>query len=250
MISRRIMTCFCTRLCLLHVCCTVGKTTTSVYNQVWFSCDHHIYPFNWHMQQGGFFHFNCRRSVAYQSPPLCQNDKPAFLYYVLITFSWHIQEKTTFRGFLSCVNKPDFRLWLLAKVYLFPIASWKSGGNLCDLDFTGQYLTPAGEARGDVFYFDYGVVVFWGLEKHQVSTSPVWISHWHHIKFLRDGLVVSYVWLGTLCWRSESLPLMTSRGAAFWPWFHTLMFSSGASTSTGCTLVTNKLLTWVRTLLH
>ena len=33
----------------------------------------------------------------------------------------------------------------------------------------GQYVGANGEAQGDVFYFDYGVVAFWGLEKLQVS---------------------------------------------------------------------------------
>ena len=33
----------------------------------------------------------------------------------------------------------------------------------------GQYVSASGEAQGDVFYFDYGVVAFWGLEKPQVN---------------------------------------------------------------------------------
>lgn len=33
--------------------------------------------------------------------------------------------------------------------------------------FVGQYMTPTSETKGDIFYFDYGVVALWGLEKHQ-----------------------------------------------------------------------------------
>ena len=35
----------------------------------------------------------------------------------------------------------------------------------------GRYNSESGDAQGDVFYFDYRVVAFWGLEKPQVSSS-------------------------------------------------------------------------------
>ena len=35
--------------------------------------------------------------------------------------------------------------------------------------FAGQYVSASSEAQGDIFYFDYGVVAFWGLEKPQAS---------------------------------------------------------------------------------
>ena len=44
---------------------------------------------------------------------------------------------------------------------------------------TGQYMTPTGEVRGDVFYFDYGVVAIWGLEKVQVTSPATWQTHRH-----------------------------------------------------------------------
>lgn len=35
----------------------------------------------------------------------------------------------------------------------------------------GQYSSAHEEPRGDVFYFDYGCVAFWGLTVKQVSVS-------------------------------------------------------------------------------
>lgn len=37
----------------------------------------------------------------------------------------------------------------------------------------GQYTSARGEAKGDIFYFDYGVVAFWGLEKPQVKAAAI-----------------------------------------------------------------------------
>ena len=40
----------------------------------------------------------------------------------------------------------------------------------------GQYNPGSGDAQGDIFYFDYGVVAFWGLEKPQarLQSSSCW----------------------------------------------------------------------------
>lgn len=36
----------------------------------------------------------------------------------------------------------------------------------------GQYVSGVQEATGDVFYFDYGCVAFWGLSQKQVCLYP------------------------------------------------------------------------------
>ena len=48
----------------------------------------------------------------------------------------------------------------------------------CPQVMYGQYQHAGSEVTGDIFYFDYGCVVFWGLDQKQVCylTSSIGLS--------------------------------------------------------------------------
>jgi hypothetical protein len=56
----------------------------------------------------------------------------------------------------------------------------------------GQYSAAGSEAKGDIFYFDYGCVAMWGLTQKEVELPPglllglyiLCMSSWHLVLLL------------------------------------------------------------------